>query len=218
MTPSEELPHLRSLFRQSDAAGKLRLVRILRDRAIERLEPKVTAKLPRPLSDFEREAGGSSEWNLHDRDDASAFAVVCSLAHARGVTLSASEQSAAQLLGFCAEALESGAPTPQVMNSILDAVAGLDTDTAVLGQKFMSGRKPNTGGPIRNRIKTLLRKTPTLKNGELWTAVTAKPPRGWIVSYDGDALIGPTNDDGMKRERFNNVCGEERKKLSAATK
>lgn len=84
-----------------------------------------------------------------------------------------------------------------------------------LGNKFTNGRKPGTGGPIRNAIAEILNENHDMKNPELWQEVTAKPPRGWIA-YDnrqGKYFEGPTVDDHMGQRRFFTVCGEERKKL-----
>src|SRR6267154_658399 len=51
--------------------------------------------------------------------------------------------------------------------------------TALIGKKFVAGRKSGTGGPIRKALVLLLEKNPSLKNEELWKAIAASPPRGW---------------------------------------
>ena len=105
-----------------------------------------------------------------------------------------------------------------------DAVAFLRTDTpagqdrlrrAEVGEKFLKGRKVNSGGPIRAAIARLLKKDPSLRNQELWEAVVASPPKGW-AAYDnrqGQYFEGPSARDNMGKPRFLNVCGQERKKL-----
>lgn len=105
-----------------------------------------------------------------------------------------------------------------------DAVAFMRSDTpagqerlyrAEIGVKFLKGRKVNSGGPIRAVIARLLKKDPSLKNHALWNAVTTTPPKGW-TAYDnreGQYFEGPRASDTMGKNRFLNVCGEERKKL-----
>lgn len=94
-----------------------------------------------------------------------------------------------------------------------------DTEAVVLkfvpiGVKFTQGRKKNTGSPIRKAVAKLLAKNPTLKNPELWDAISSKSPRGWRASDNriGKYLEGP-NMANMNYDRFCNVCGEERKKV-----
>ena len=105
-----------------------------------------------------------------------------------------------------------------------DAVAFLRTDTpagqdrlrrAEVGEKFLKGRKVNSGGPIRAAIARLLKKDPALKNQELWHAVKARPPKGWTAcdNRQGEYFEGPRAADNMGKPRFLNVCSEERKKL-----
>ena len=83
------------------------------------------------------------------------------------------------------------------------------------GQKF-TGKKPNSGGPIRKAIARLLAKNPALSNPELWAEIKDKPPRGFSVIDRGSEkfIDGPTAQNGMEYRRFCNVCGEERRKLN----
>ena len=104
----------------------------------------------------------------------------------------------------------------RLMFAAQDLIANVRLLTQVLpamelGQKFMDGRKVNTGGPIRKAIARLLKKNPAMKNPELWAAVTAMPPRGWTVYGDRKYLEGP-GVKNMSQGRFFTVCGEERKK------
>lgn len=86
----------------------------------------------------------------------------------------------------------------------------------LLGEKFSSGRKSGTKGPVRKEIEKLLKKNPTLKTPELWDALFAKPPRGWEFRNNrvGKYAEGPDGAN-MNWARFQNVCSEERKKLAS---
>lgn len=88
---------------------------------------------------------------------------------------------------------------------------------AILGGKFLKGRKPNTGGPIRKRIEKELAKDPTLMPRHLWNKIKSKPPKGWEF-FDNDAgkyIEGPKGGDGMAYARFSEVCKEEKDKLKS---
>jgi len=85
-----------------------------------------------------------------------------------------------------------------------------------LGRLFTNGRKSGTGGPIRKAVAKLLKANPGLKNPELWSAVAAKPPKGW-EAFDnraGKYFEGSKPAENMNYKRFCNVCGEERKKIT----
>lgn len=94
-------------------------------------------------------------------------------------------------------------------------VAGM-LPAAKLGSKFKKGRKQGSSGPIRKAIARLLKKTPAMKNAELWRAIKDNPPRGWKVYENraGHYIEGPEAGDNMGYERFCNVSAEERKKLN----
>lgn len=87
-----------------------------------------------------------------------------------------------------------------------------DPDT-IKGERFTSeGRGP---GPIRKEIARQLAKNPAAKNPELFAIISAKPPRSWEFidsSRQGEYFSGPENVE-MKKARFMNVCGQERRKL-----
>ncbi len=87
---------------------------------------------------------------------------------------------------------------------------------AKLGSKFKKGRKQGSSGPIRKAIARLLKKTPAMKNAELWRAIKDNPPRGWKAYENraGHYIEGPEAGDNMGYERFCNVSAEERKKLN----
>jgi hypothetical protein len=84
---------------------------------------------------------------------------------------------------------------------------------AILGGKFIKGRKPNTGSPIRKRIAADLKKNPKLKPREVWAGIKAKHPKSWDV--EGDTQIWVTGRAPMGYKRFSEVCAEEKKKLQA---
>lgn len=99
----------------------------------------------------------------------------------------------------------------------LDSIEGLTVlsgELAARGKKFLDGRKPGTGGPIRKEVAKLLANDPTLRNPELWKAVKENLPRGWeagkLAKYGEYVEAHP---EKMFYRRFCNVCGEERKKL-----
>ncbi len=215
MNRSEEVPHLRSHFRQcgADDAKKLELVLRLRDIAIEQLGSVKEIELP-PMLDLDRKSykvkGISPEWDFTDYDDATTFSLLVRAGRI-GAALSPSQKSAALLLGACAEALKKNALLPHVQDWILDAYAGLDATAVNTGKRFIAGRKPNSGGPIRKKISMMLKKNPTMKNPELWAAVIAKPPRGW-TGYDARKCLEGPGIKAMTQGRFFNICSEERKK------
>lgn len=134
MNRIEEVPHIRSLFRQLDDAGKMGLVTRLRDIAIKYLQP-VTAKGPRVFSEAVTAAyhakGISLEWNLTIPSQAYAFYLA-----ARNSGLSLSQQNAASLLYGCTKALEANALSDLVAQNILDTYGGLDLDAVDKAKKF----------------------------------------------------------------------------------
>lgn len=85
----------------------------------------------------------------------------------------------------------------------------------LLGEQFSSGRKRGTGGPVRRAIAKALQKSPRLTSKALWEGFVSKPPKGWIFrdNHLGKYAEGPANAE-MKWGRFQNVCSEERKKLT----
>lgn len=82
------------------------------------------------------------------------------------------------------------------------------------GRKFVAGRKPNTGGPIRKAIARLLKRQ-RMSNSTLWDALASRPPRGWtfLDNRQGKYCEGPKAGEGMNYARFCNVASEERGKL-----
>lgn len=134
MNRTEEVPHLRSYFRQCghDEAKKIKLAERIRDVALEYLPPEVIAKVPPPyFSDEARAAyaakGVNLEWNLTILGDTGVYAF-CSTATARDSVLTPGQLSAANLLNHCTRALENDAVSDQLQVWILDAYAGLDLD------------------------------------------------------------------------------------------
>lgn len=160
MNRFEEVPHLRSVFRQygHDEAKKIKLVERIRDVALEYLPPAVIAKVPPPyFSDEARAAyaakGISLEWNLNILGDTGVYAFFSTVSEKynrvltetspgiyelvvteRDAVLTPSQLKAANLLRHCTEALEKDAVSDQLQLWILDAYAGLDSD-AVEGRK-----------------------------------------------------------------------------------
>ena len=217
-TRSEEVPHIRSVFRQSDDNGKIRLVERLSDVAREYLPAAVVAKVPQPyFSKQDRAAykaiGQSLEWNLTILGDTGVYAFCFA---ARDAGLTKSQQSAAALLYACFEALDANLVSDHIQQCILDAYSGLELDAVATGKKFTQGRKQDTGSAIRKAIAKALKKNPALKNAELWNGLSLKPPKGWEFFDNGlgkytERLKAPIR--GQSYARFCNVASEERKKL-----
>jgi len=133
MNKIEEVPHIRSLFRQLDAAKKMGLITRLRDIAIKALHP-VISKHPRVFSEAIAAAyqskGISLEWDL-TTSQAYAFYFAT-----RNSGLSPSQQSATTLLYGCTKALEENAVSEWAVQTILDAYGGLDLDAVDKAKKF----------------------------------------------------------------------------------
>lgn len=181
MNRIEEVPHLRSLFRQfgTDDAQKIKLVLKLRDVALEFLPASVIAKVPPPyFSDEIRAAykaiGRNLEWNLSILGDTGVYAF-CSTARDAGLTQS--QQSAAALLYACTEALEKNAVSERVQQTILYAYAGLDLDNVAKGKNYHAAqsnraKKPRGKGEdqrtMGDLIEALKRHHPNDKPSELW--------------------------------------------------
>lgn len=161
--------------------------------------------------------GKNLEWNLTVEGDSGATGDYAFFfpATASDSVLTPSQKSAAVLMFATLEALEEKSLSDNLLNKIIQALAGLDADAEELGKKFKIGRKPQTGSAIRKTIAKLLKNDPTMENPELWAAVAKKPPKEW-TAYDnhvGKYLEGKKASDSMGYARFCNVCGEERKKL-----
>lgn len=90
---------------------------------------------------------------------------------------------------------------------------------AASGLKFTTGRTVGSKGPIRKGIARLLKKHSGMKNAELWSAIAAKPPKGWVFCDNsiGRYIEGPSAGQNMDYKRFCNVCAEERKISAAAS-
>ena len=222
MARIEEVPHLRSLFRQyklfHNDAKVIWLVTQLRDKAREQLEP-VKKETPRPMSDFERaiyqDEGINTEWNLNDYDDAKTFGL---LASTRDTSMSASQKSAAALLSHCSEALKLNAVPDYLRDWILDAFAGLDLDAVETGKKFSRGKPAGAIGPMRALVRKMLKKMSDADLSarghfarDLWNTCKALPERKrcGIEFYDDHAFI-PDHPNVMF-DSFANIVVKEKK-------
>lgn len=197
--PIQELPHLRGIFRHGDDNVKMGLVTRLRDIAIQQLLMMRRGIEP-PMSPM-------SEWSA---DDVFLFAADIYRADA-----SASTKGAASLLFHCVSAIREGVLSRQSQDWILDAYAALASDAVETGKKFRAGRRPNTGGPIRKAIARALAKNPAMHTRELWTAIAARPPRGWTFCNNraGEYIEGPRARN-MSYRRFGNIASEERRRTT----
>ena len=80
------------------------------------------------------------------------------------------------------------------------------------GRKF-PGRKPGSIGPVRKFIRARLAKNSNPTNGELWDAISKRPPKGWTVMDSprlGRYIEGPSSDDEVKWKSFCTYAALER--------
>lgn len=86
---------------------------------------------------------------------------------------------------------------------------------ALHGTKMRMGRKVGTPGVIRKAIAKLLNKNPTMKNADIWAALTNKPPKGYAFhdNRQGKYIEDAHGQTVMAFARFRNVASEERHKL-----
>ncbi len=82
------------------------------------------------------------------------------------------------------------------------------------GAKFAAGRKVGTASPIRKRMAALLRKSPAMKNTDLWEAIKVSPPKGHLL-YDEPSkyVSAPNGKPDMDYRRFCNVAAELRREV-----
>jgi hypothetical protein len=84
-----------------------------------------------------------------------------------------------------------------------------------LGDPFKPrGRGP---GPIKRKVKSLLKKNPDMSTTDLWRAVIDEPPKGWMVinprmGDDEIYLSGPENVE-CHLPRFRNIVSEVRREI-----
>lgn len=89
------------------------------------------------------------------------------------------------------------------------------------GVKFSSGRDKDSVGKIRKLIRAELKKSPTMKNQELWDVISNKLPKGWKVfkTTSGEYLEGPNYANGVIQytnyKSFSNSAAKERQLLGA---
>lgn len=164
MTRVEEVPHLRSLFRQfgCDEVKKLNLVEVIRDIALCYLPSEVIAKVSTPhFSEEVRAAyeakGVSLEWDLSILGDTGIYAFNAAASHA---AISKGEKYAAQLLAYCTKAFEENAVSAQLEQWILDAHMCLDVDAvekAVAPLNVDKEKLAATVKKLREEIKSLIK-------------------------------------------------------------
>ncbi len=208
MTRTKEAQDFRVIFRLADDAGRLKLVHQLRDVAIGVLKP-VLDKIPRAMSGEARAAyqaaGISIAWDLTTTD---AFEFYF---QSRGAGLTASQQSAAELLIACTQALEDGAVPEHLQTNIVDAYAGLDADDTGTGKAFRRGRKKGALSPIAKRVADYLKTHPKASAINVWDAL-AKNPKGY--RFTNGIALGRFIEKGvgevMGWQRFQNVVTEQR--------
>lgn len=84
---------------------------------------------------------------------------------------------------------------------------------SAVGAKFIAGRKPGAAGRVRRAIAAHLKQHPNAKNPEIWEALRSKPPKGWCFYANRLGEYIEHQDGETKRAQFNNICGEERRKI-----
>ncbi len=175
MTPSEEVNHLRNNFRLMSESGKIRIIKQLRDKAIECLRP-IIKKVPRSItSDTVKQAfqkkGIQLDWNLATTD------VYEFYFQAQKVGLSKSQLSAATLLYACTRAIEDEVVDESLQKLILDAYAGLDADFISSGRKFsqlQQDKAVQPRGKVTDDGKTIKDIIGKLAQSQEYTNLSAK--------------------------------------------
>lgn len=169
MTRTEEVIHLRSLFRQygQDMDLKIQLIKEMRDIAILYLPKKVITKVP-------KSRGISTEWNLTIRGDTGIDSFYFSASKAN---LTVSQESAANLLFYCTRVIEDNAPLDSYLEAILSNYSMLSIDDAITGEIFKKNQKARAqrgrprrykGKTIGDVIKRLKKQHPRESVSELW--------------------------------------------------
>lgn len=83
------------------------------------------------------------------------------------------------------------------------------------GKKFVSGRKLGSAGPVRLAIRRYLKRQPQARAAQIWTALSAKPPKG--MSFYDNRLGKYIETDGQpdtQYRQFANLVSMERRLLA----
>lgn len=83
------------------------------------------------------------------------------------------------------------------------------------GKKFVSGRKPGSAGPVRLAIRRYLKRQPQARAAQIWTALSANPPKG-MTFYDNrlGKYIETDGQPDTQYRQFANLVSMERKLLA----
>ena len=83
------------------------------------------------------------------------------------------------------------------------------------GQKFVSGRKPGSAGPVRLAIRRHLKRQPQARAAQIWAALSAKPPKG-MTFYDNrlGKYIETDGQPDTQYRQFANLVSMERRLLA----
>jgi hypothetical protein len=177
MNRIEEVPHLRSAWRQLDDAGRMSLVTQIRDITLRIVEPlKKTIPLPYPdriLAEHQAK-GILLQWDLSHHEDALAFCT-----HLRRATggVSPYQQMAAELLDICTQVLVQGTFSDRDRDWIFDAYSALDGVAVTAGEKHSKAQaekakkkrgKGDDGRTLGELIQTLTQNHPDAKPSEIW--------------------------------------------------
>ena len=83
------------------------------------------------------------------------------------------------------------------------------------GQKFVSGRKPGSVGPVRLAIRRYLKRQPQARAAQIWAALSAKPPKG-MTFYDNrlGKYIETNGQPDTQYRQFANLVSMERRLLA----
>lgn len=85
---------------------------------------------------------------------------------------------------------------------------------AIVGQKFIAGRKVGTVGPVRKWVRKYMAKHPTATADQVWRALKMRPPRG-IKVEDPFALSARRiehAEGSTSYRQFRNIVSAERPK------
>jgi hypothetical protein len=83
------------------------------------------------------------------------------------------------------------------------------------GQKFVSGRKPGSAGPVRLAIRRYLKRQPQARAAQIWAALSAKSPKG-MTFYDNrlGKYIETDGQPDTQYRQFANLVSMERRLLA----
>jgi len=158
MNKVEEIDHIRTLFRQSEFDEIMLIVKSMRDKAINYLNP-IKANVPRAISDHAikkyQDLGISLEWDLTDCDSVYEFSVM-----SRSIDMSQLQISAVELLRASTDVIRAGTLTETGKDWLLSTYAMLDSPAIEKAEKFKPGRLQGSQSETTKYIYNLVKQYP----------------------------------------------------------